>query len=85
MGKIYRARDSRLGRHVGIEMLPQHLSDNPQVRARFEREANTISSLDHPNICALSDIGREDEHDFLVMELVEGGTLGQRLANSRPT
>ena len=80
MGEVYRARDTRLGRDVAIKVLPQHLSANPEVRARFEREAKTVSSLNHPNICTLFDVGREGDIDFLVMELVEGETLAQRLA-----
>ncbi len=79
MGEVYRARDTRLGRDVAIKVLPVHLSDNPEVRARFEREAKTISSLNHPNICMLFDVGREGEVDFIVMELIEGGTLAERL------
>ena len=79
MGEVYRARDSRLGREVAIKVLPQHLSANPEVRARFEREAKTVSSLNHPHICTLFDVGREGDTDFLVMELVEGETLAQRL------
>jgi len=74
------ARDSRLGRDVAIKVLPQHLSTNAEVRARFEREAKTVSSLNHPNICVLHDIGREGETDYLVMELVDGETLAARLA-----
>ncbi len=80
MGEVYRAHDSRLGRDVAIKVLPQHLSDHPEVRARFEREAKTISSLNHPNICTLHDIGREGDTDYLVMELIEGETLSARLA-----
>jgi Tol biopolymer transport system component len=80
MGEVYRARDTRLSREVAIKVLPQHLSLNPEVRARFEREAKTISSLNHPNICTLFDIGREGDADFLVMELVAGETLAARLA-----
>jgi serine/threonine protein kinase len=79
MGEVYRARDSRLGREVAIKVLPQHLSANPEIRSRFEREAKTVSSLNHPNICTLFDVGREGETDYLVMELVEGETLAQRL------
>src|SRR5262245_4479452 len=79
MGEVYRARDSRLGRDVAIKVLPQHLSANAEVRARFEREAKTVSSLNHPNICTLFDVGRENDTDYLVMELVEGETLAQRL------
>ncbi len=80
MGEVYRARDTRLGRDVAIKVLPQHLSSNPEVRARFEREAKTISSLNHPHICTLFDVGREGDADFLVMELVEGETLAGRIA-----
>ena len=79
MGEVYRAHDSRLGRDVAIKVLPQHLSDNPEVRARFEREAKTISNLNHPNICTLHDVGREGDTDYLVMELIEGETLSARL------
>ncbi len=80
MGEVYRARDTRLGRDVAVKVLPQHLSSNPEVRARFEREARSISSLNHPHICALYDVGREDDTDFLVMELLEGETLAARLS-----
>src|SRR4029077_19384437 len=79
MGEVYRAEDTRLGREVAVKVLPQHLSSSPEVRARFEREAKTVSSLNHPNICTLHDIGREGETDYLVMELIEGETLAQRL------
>jgi eukaryotic-like serine/threonine-protein kinase len=79
MGEVYRARDSRLGRDVAVKVLPQHLSANADVRTRFEREAKTVSSLNHPNICTLFDVGREGEIDYLVMELVEGETLAERL------
>ncbi len=82
MGEVYRARDTRLGRDVAVKVLPQHLSTNSEVRARFEREARTVSALNHPNICVLFDIGREGEIDFLVMELVEGETLAARLGKS---
>ena len=80
MGEVYRARDTRLGRDVAIKVLPQHLSSNSEVRARFEREAKTVSSLNHPHICVLHDIGREGDADYLVMELVEGETLATRIA-----
>jgi Tol biopolymer transport system component len=85
MGEVYRARDTRLGRDVAVKVLPAHMSARPEIRARFEREAKTISSLNHPNICALYDVGRAPgeagagEVDFLVMELIEGETLAQRL------
>src|SRR5262245_12457033 len=80
MGEVFRAKDTRLGRDVAIKVLPQHLSANPEVRTRFEREAKTVSSLNHPNICTLFDVGRENDTDYLVMELVDGETLAQRLA-----
>jgi serine/threonine protein kinase/Tol biopolymer transport system component len=80
MGEVYRARDTRLGREVAIKVLPQHLSSNAEVRARFEREAKTVSSLNHPNICTLFDVGREGETDYLVMELIDGETLAGRVA-----
>src|SRR5580765_7451060 len=79
MGEVYRAKDTRLGRDVAIKVLPQHLSANEEIRARFEREAKTVSSLNHPNICTLYDVGREGDTDYLVMELIEGETLAQRL------
>jgi Tol biopolymer transport system component len=80
MGEVYRARDTRLGRDVAIKVLPQHLSSHPEVRARFEREAKTVSSLNHPHICTLFDVGRDGDIDYLVMELVEGETLSTRLS-----
>jgi Tol biopolymer transport system component len=79
MGEVYRARDPRLGREVAIKVLPAHLSEHPEVRARFEREARTVSSLNHPHICVIHDVGRDGATDYLVMELVEGETLTQRL------
>ena len=79
MGEVYRAHDARLGRDVAIKVLPQGLAVTPEVRARFEREARTISQLNHPHICTLYDRGHQDGVDFLVMELIEGQTLAQRL------
>jgi serine/threonine protein kinase len=79
MGEVYRARDARLDRVVAIKVLPAHLADEPERRERFEREARTIASLNHPHICTLYDIGRQDGIDFLVMEYLEGETLAQRL------
>ncbi|MDH5271084.1 MAG: protein kinase [Candidatus Krumholzibacteria bacterium] len=84
MGEVYRARDTRLGREVAIKVLPQHLTENAEVRARFEREAKTVSSLNHPNICTLFDVGREGNTDYLVMELIEGETLAARLTKGPP-
>ncbi|MDP9362572.1 MAG: serine/threonine-protein kinase, partial [Acidobacteriota bacterium] len=80
MGEVYRARDTRLNRTVAIKVLPAELSSSPELRNRLEREARTISQLSHPHICALHDIGREGDTDFLVMEYLEGETLAQRLA-----
>ena len=79
MGEVYEARDTRLDRRVAIKILPAHLSDDVSRRQRFEREAKTISSLNHPHICTLYDIGRQDGVDFIVMEYVEGVTLAARL------
>src|SRR5216684_34367 len=79
MGEVYRARDTRLDRIVAIKVLPAHLAGRPDLRERFEREARTIASLNHPHICVLHDIGRQDGTDFLVMEYLEGETLAQRL------
>jgi Tol biopolymer transport system component/predicted Ser/Thr protein kinase len=79
MGVVYRARDTRLERTVAIKILPTHLSSDPTLRQRFEHEAKTISSLNHPHICTLYDVGRQDGIDFLVMEYVEGETLATRL------
>jgi Tol biopolymer transport system component len=79
MGEVYRARDTRLDRSVAIKVLPAELSDNAQLRQRFEREARTISALSHPHICTLHDIGRENGIDFLVMEYLEGETLSEKL------
>ncbi len=78
-GEVYRARDTRLDRTVAIKVLPEHLSQKPQLRERFEREARAVSSLSHPHICPLYDIGHEDGVDFLVMEFLEGETLTHRL------
>ena len=80
MGEVYRARDTRLDRTVAIKILPLYLSDNPEAKQRFDREARAISSLNHPNICTLYDIGHQDGTDFLVMEFLEGETLADRLA-----
>src|SRR5713101_2227003 len=79
MGEVYKARDTRLDRTVAIKVLPIHLADRAELRERFEREARTIASLNHPHICTLHDIGQQDGIDFLVMEYLEGETLAQRL------
>jgi len=79
MGEVYRARDTRLGRDVAIKVLPLHLSSNPDLKERFEREARAISSLNHPRICTLHDVGHQDRVDFLVMEYLQGESLAERL------
>src|SRR5271169_2058757 len=79
MGEVYRARDTRLDRTVAVKVIPAHLSSDPERRLRFEREARAISSLQHPNICTLHDVGSQDGMDYLVMEYLEGETLADRL------
>ena len=79
MGEVYRAKDTRLDRTVAIKVLPAHLMGNAEARQRFEREARAVSSLNHPHICTLHDIGHQDGIDFLVMEYLEGETLAARL------
>jgi eukaryotic-like serine/threonine-protein kinase len=80
MGKVYRARDTRLERTVAVKVLPTALSASEQSRQRFEREAKTISQLSHPHICAVYDVGREGDTEYLVMEYLQGQTLAERLA-----
>src|SRR5580704_8668261 len=80
MGEVYRARDTRLDRSVAIKILPAHLSADPARKLRFEREAKTVSALNHPNICSLFDVGSQNGTDFLVMECIEGESLADRLA-----
>ena len=79
MGEVYRARDVRLDRIVAIKVLASHLSSSPELKQRMEREARAISSLNHPHICHLYDIGSQDGTDYLVMEFLEGETLAERL------
>jgi eukaryotic-like serine/threonine-protein kinase len=83
MGEVYRARDTRLDRFVAVKVLPEHLAADPELRERFEREARAVSSLNHPHICTLHDIGVQDGVSFLVMELLEGEPLADRLAKGR--
>lgn len=79
MGEVYRAKDTRLDRTVAVKILPEHLAQSPEAKQRFEREARSISSLNHPNICALYDVGTQDSTSYLVMEFVQGETLEARL------
>ena len=79
MGEVYRARDTRLDRTVAVKILPSHLSENPEAKQRFEREARAISSLNHPHICVLHDVGSQDGTSFLVMEYLQGESLEARL------
>src|ERR1700756_966981 len=79
MGEVYRARDTRLERTVAIKILPAQFSSDPVRKQRFEREAKTISSLNHPHICVLYDVGHQAGMDYLVMECIEGETLARRL------
>ena len=79
MGEVYRARDTRLDRTVAVKVLASHLSSSPELKQRMEREGRAISSLNHPNICQLFDIGSQDGTDYLVMEFLEGETLADRL------
>ncbi len=77
MGEVYRAKDTRLDRTVPVKVLPAGLAADPQLKARFEREAHAISALAHPNICTLYDVGQQDGQTFLVMEHLVGQTLGR--------
>src|SRR5579864_2657885 len=79
MGEVYRARDTRLDRTVAIKILPAHLSSSAELKARFEREARAVSSLNHPHICHLYDVGSQDDTAYLVMEYLEGETLADRI------
>jgi serine/threonine protein kinase len=80
MGEVYRAKATRLDRIVAIKVLPTHLADRAELRGRFEREAKAITSLNHPHICTLYDVGHQDGIDYLVMGNVEGETLRERIA-----
>ena len=79
MGEVYRARDSRLRRDVAVKVLPTHLSSDPGQKRRLEREAQSISALNHPNICQLYDVGSQDGIDYIVMEFIDGETIAARL------
>src|SRR4029077_7176505 len=80
MGEVYRARDPRLSREVAIKVLPDGLASDPERLKRFEREARSASSLNHPNIVTIYDIGSAEAHSYIAMELVEGKTLRQALS-----
>ena len=80
MGEVYRARDTRLDRIVAIKILPLGVADDPETRQRFEREARTISQINHPHICTLHDVGRQEGVDYLVFEHLEGETLAHRIS-----
>ena len=82
-GEVYKARDKRLNRFVAIKVLLYSLSQNVELKTRFEREAQTLASLSHPHICPVFDVGRQDEIDYLVMEYIEGETLAEKLKNGR--
>ena len=87
MGEVYRARDTKLGRDVAIKILPRAVTSDPDRLARFEREARMLAALNHPNICAIYGLEEADGLRFLILELVDGETLGQKLARapaSRP-
>src|SRR6266850_735545 len=83
MGEVYRARDTRLGREVAIKVLPHPLANDPDRRARFEREAKAVAALSHPNILAIHDYGTEGGITYAVMEFLEGETLRDRLTKGR--
>ena len=80
MGAVYRARDASLDRDVAIKVLPPEMSGDPLRRERLLREGRAVSALSHPNICTLFDVGSENGIDFLVMELLDGESLAQRIA-----
>jgi serine/threonine protein kinase len=82
MGEVYKARDTRLDRTVAVKVLPSDVTD-PDRRVRFEREAKTIAGLNHPHVCTLHDVGDHEGSLFLVMELLEGETLKQRMLRKR--
>jgi len=84
MGEVYRAKDTRLDRTVAIKVLPSHLSSNPDLKQRFDREARAISSLNHPRICTLHDVGHQDGIDFLVMQPTDCGEGSARCRVADP-
>src|SRR5947209_18561033 len=80
MGEVYKGLDTRLDRVVAIKVLPSQFAADPELRARFDREARAVSSLNHPHICTLYDVGNQDGVEYLVMEYLEGETLDKKIA-----